>query len=104
MMTAPTAAAMKNNIAATCSSRPKLASVSVLAAINPTQAVAISAESRPTAFWIAAAIPPCSGSLDGRQIQCGQRCTSENRACGKHDHSGQQIGDHVKSMRGGTDE
>jgi hypothetical protein len=34
---------MKNNIAATCSSRPKLASVSVLAAINPTQAVAISA-------------------------------------------------------------
>lgn len=66
MMMAPTAPAMKNNTAQTCSSRPKLASVSVLAAINPTQAVAISADSRPTAFWIAAAIPPCVGSTDDK--------------------------------------
>ena len=70
MMMAPTAPAMKNNTAQTCSSRPKLASVSVLAAINPTQAVAISAESRPTAFWIAAAWvaspPPRSRLMAGR--------------------------------------
>jgi len=44
MVTALMTAAMKNNTAQTCSSRPKLAPVSVLAAINPTQAVAIRAE------------------------------------------------------------
>jgi hypothetical protein len=65
-MKAPTTAAMKNNTAATCSTRPKLASVSVLAAISPTQAVAISAERRPAAFWIAEAIPPCSGATDDK--------------------------------------
>jgi hypothetical protein len=38
----------------------------VLAAISPTQAVAISAERRPAAFWIAEAIPPCSGATDDK--------------------------------------
>jgi hypothetical protein len=66
METAPMTAAMKNNIAATCSTRAKLASVSVLAAISPTHAVAIRAERRPTTFCIAEAIRPCSGSTDDK--------------------------------------
>jgi hypothetical protein len=66
MVTAPTTAAMKNNTAATCSTGPKLASVSVLVAISPTQAVAIRAERPPTAFWIAEAIPPCSRATDDK--------------------------------------
>jgi hypothetical protein len=57
-------AAMKNNAAQTCNSLAKLASASVLAAISPPQAVAMSAGSRPAAFWTAEAIPPCSGSTD----------------------------------------
>lgn len=66
IVTAPTAAVMKTNAAQTFNSLAKLASVSVLAAISPTQAVAISAESRPAAFWKADAIPPCSGSTDDK--------------------------------------
>jgi hypothetical protein len=62
LMTAP----MKNSTALTCSSRSKLASVSVPAAIRPTQATAISAEVRPTAFWIAAAIPLWAGSTEDK--------------------------------------
>src|ERR1700748_3580502 len=62
----PMTAPMKNNTALTCSSRTRPASVSVLAAISPTQAVAMSAESRPMAFWIAEAIPPCAGSTDDK--------------------------------------
>ena len=55
-MTAP----MKNNSALTCSSREKLTSVSLSAEISPTQATAMSADVRPVAFWIAAAIPLCA--------------------------------------------
>src|ERR1700744_2132111 len=61
-----TNAPMKNNTAATCSSRAKLASVSVPAAISPTLATAVSADVLPTAFWTAAAIPLRDGSTDAR--------------------------------------
>ena len=56
----PMTVPMKNSRALTWSSRVKLASVSLLAVINPTQATAIRAEVRPVAFWIAAAIPLCA--------------------------------------------
>ena len=94
LMTAP----MKNNTAPTCRSRAKLASVSVPAAISPTQATAISADSRPTAFWIAAAIPLCTGSTADKLTAVSGVMVSD-QTDGQHDHPGQQVGDDVESVR-----
>ena len=73
MVTPPMTAPMKNNTALTCSSRVKLASVSVPAAISPTQATAISAESPAHRVLDRCGYSAVRG-LDGGQIDRGQWC------------------------------
>src|ERR1700727_2697251 len=68
-VTHATTARTKYTPAATSSSRVKLPSVSGPAPISPTHAIAVSAEVRPTAFWIAAATPLWAGSTASRTTE-----------------------------------